>query len=106
MAGIIKGVLKEELGNSQRMEKSYERELKKLPPGDISIKRIKGNFYAYRVKREGKKIKFNYIGKSSKDKYDEQMEAKKVRAKYKNLLSKVKKQIRYLKGALRGKESV
>ena len=33
-------------------------------------------------------------------------EAKKLRAKYRNLLSQVKKQIKYLRGALRGKESI
>ncbi len=106
MAGVIKGVLKEELGNSQAMKKSYERELKKLPPGNIAIKKIKGNFYAYRVKREGKHVKFVYVGKSSQAKYDQFLKAKEIRAKYKNLLSKAKKQVRYLKGALRGKEAI
>jgi hypothetical protein len=106
MVGVIKGVLKEELGNSEAMKKSYERELKKLPPGNIAIKKIKGNFYAYRVKIEGKYVKFIYVGKSSKEKYDEIVKAKEVRAKYKNLLSRAKKQVRYLKGALRGKEEI
>lgn len=106
MAGVIKGVLKEELGNSQALRKSYERELRKLSPGNIAIKKIKGNFYAYRVRREGKFVKFKYIGKSSEEKYDQFKKDKEVRAKYKNLLSKAKKQIRYLKGALRGKEAI
>lgn len=106
MVGVIKSVLKEELGNSRGMQRSYERELKRLPPGNISIKKIKGNFYAYRVKREGKQLKFVYIGKSSQEKYDQHKKAKEIRAKYRNLLSKAKKQIRYLKGALRGKEAI
>ena len=33
--GPIKGVLKEELSNSLRMKKGYERELGKLPKGSL-----------------------------------------------------------------------
>lgn len=106
MAGVIKGVLKEELNNSIRMKKGYERELKKLPPGNIAIKKIRGGYYKYRVKREGRKVRFQYLGKASKEDWEKRREAKGIRAKYKNLLSQVKKQIRYLKGALRGKEAI
>ncbi|OVE76679.1 hypothetical protein BVX98_05180 [bacterium F11] len=106
MAGVIKGVLREELNNSIRMKKAYERELKKLPPGNISIKKIRGHYYSYRVQREGKRVRFFYIGKTSKKAWEKHSEAKEVRAKYKKLLSQVKKQIRFLKGALRGKEAI
>ena len=106
MAGVIKSVLKEELNNSIRMKKAYERELKRLPPGNIAIKRIRRGYYAYRVQREGKRVRFQYKGKVSKAIWDRHSEAKASRAKYRKLLSQVKKQIRYLKGALRGKEAI
>ena len=106
MAGVIKGVLKEELKNSYRMKKGYERELKNLPPGNVAIKKIRGNYYAYKVARDGDKVKFEYKGKSSEEAYKKHHEAKEMRAKYRSFLSQSKKQIRYLKGALRGKEAI
>ena len=43
------------------------------------------------------------LPKKEIEKYEE---AKKLRAKYRNLLSQVKKQIKFLKGTLRGKEAI
>src|ERR1041385_2122867 len=106
MAGVIKSVLKEELNNSIRMKKAYERELKKLPPGNVAIKKIREQYYAYQVQREGRRVRFRYKGKVSKADWEKRGQAKEVRVKYRKLLSQAKKQIRYLKGALRGKEAV
>jgi len=104
--GIIKGVLKEELDNSIRMKKDYERELSKLPKGSLVKKRIKGHEYYYLITREGGKVKFIYKGKVSEEEVKRYREAKKYRAKYRKLLSQVKKQIKFLRSTLRGKESV
>lgn len=105
--GVIKGVLKEELGNSLQMKKSYERELAKLPQGSLIKKKIKGHEYYYLLLRENGKVKFVYKGKQVPvgdiKKYKE---AKEYRAKYRKSLSQVKKQIKYLRSALRGKEAV
>lgn len=106
MNGVIKGVLAEELKNSQRMKKEYEAALKKLPGGCLVKRRIKNNEYYYLVKRVGDKLKHIYKGKLPNDEIKKYEEAKKLRAKYRNLLSQVKKQIKYLQGALRGKESI
>ncbi len=104
--GVIKGVLKEELENSLRMKKEYEKALSELPKGCLSEKKIKGHSYYYLVKRVGKKIKYIYKGKISKGERDKHQEAKILRAKYKKLLSQIKKQIKFLRGTLRGKESI
>jgi len=106
MRGVIKGVLAEELENSLRMKKEYEEALRRLPKGCLSIKKIKGHKYCYLVQRVGKKIKYIYKGKISDEEKKKLQEAKELRAKYRKLLSQVKKQIRFLKGALRGKEAV
>ena len=103
---IIKSVLGEELENSLRTKREYEKALSHLPKGALVSKIIKGHKYYYLVKRIGKKIKYIYKGKISdeeKKKYDE---AKKLRSKYRRLLSQVKKQIKFLKRSLRGKEEV
>jgi hypothetical protein len=104
--GVIKGVLREELVNSLRMQSNYERELKKLPKGSLVKKRIKGRDYYYLLMREAGKVKFVYKGKVSADEIKKYAEVKALRARYRNLLSKVKKQVKFLRSSLRGKESV
>lgn len=106
MRGVIKGVLAEELENSLRMQKDYESALHKLPQGCLVQKKIRGHVYYYIVQRQGQKIVYVYRGKSSPKEIKEFNEAKRLRAKYRNSLSKVKKQVRFLKGALRGKEPI
>jgi len=105
--GVIKGVLKEELENSLQMKKDYERELAKLPKGSLIKKKIKGHYYYYLLIRERGKVKFIYRGsEASEGEIKKYKEAKEYRAKYRKLLSQVKKQVRFLRSALRGKESV
>ena len=104
--GVIKGVLKEELENSLRMKSGYERELAKLPKGSLIKKKVKGHEYYYLLLRDKGKVKFIYKGKVSGEEIKKYKEAKEYRAKYRKLLSQVKKQIRFLRSALRGKESV
>ena len=102
----IKGVLLEELENSERMKVRYEEELSDLPRGSLVKRLIKGNEYYYLVYREAGKVQSKYRGKSSPDEIAEYAAARKKRAQYRQLLSKVKKQIKFLKGALRGNDSI
>lgn len=104
--GVIKGALKEELKNSLQMKESYERELAKLPKGSLIKKKIKGHEYYYLIVREKGKVKFIYQGKLSDDEIKKYKEAKEYRAKYRKLLSQVKKQIKFLRSALRGKQAI
>ena len=106
MRGVIKGVLAEELENSLRMKKEYEDALRRLPQGCLAARKIRGHKYFYLVKRIDKKVKYIYKGKISEKEIKKFEEAKIMSAKYRNLLSRVKKQIRFLRGALRRKEAV
>jgi len=104
---VIKSVLKEELANSLRMKKRYEGELSRLPKGSLVKRNIKRHKYYYLVYREKGKFKSIYKGKSvSDEELKKHKQAKKQRAKYRKALSQLKKQIRYLKGVLRGKEEI
>ena len=104
---VIKSILREELENSRRMQKQYERELARLPRGSLVKRNIKGHEYYYLIYRENGKFKSEYRGKSVPDKILHQYaEAKNLRAKYRRSLSQLKKQIRYLEGVLRGKEEI
>ena len=102
----IKGFLREELKNSLQMQKNYERELAKLPKGSLVKRNIKGHEYYYLVFREEGKVRSIYKGKVRKTEIQKYKKVKAYRAKYRKLLSQVKKQIRFLRSALRGKESV
>jgi len=104
--GVLKGTLAEELENSLRMKKAYEKALGALPKGCLSVKKIKGYKYYYLVRRVGKKVKYLYKGKISDEERKKFQEAKELRGKYRKLLSRVKKQIRFLRGTLRGKEAI
>ncbi len=98
----IKGVLEEELKNSLRLKKSYEQALSKLPKGSLVKKRIKGHEYYYLLLREQGKIKFTYKGKKvSSDIVKRYKEAKRLRAKYRKLLSEIRNQIKFLKQSLK-----
>ncbi|MEI7543024.1 MAG: hypothetical protein WCJ94_07220 [bacterium] len=104
--GVIKGVLKEELNNSLKMKKSYDKALRELPVGALyPVKRRKKVYYYLKV-RVKDKVKNIYKGNPSAKEIKKYENAKIMRKKYRNLLSKVKKQIKYLKGVLRGKESI
>ena len=104
---VIKSMLEEELANSLAMKKSYERELAKLPKGSLVKKNVKGHEYYYLVVREKGKVIFIYKGKNvSGEEIQKYKQAKEYRAKYRKLLSEVKKQVKFLRSALRGKKSV
>jgi hypothetical protein len=106
MPGVIKGILEEELQNSLRIRKDYESALSKLPQGCLVEKKIRGHKYYYIVRREGHKVLHLYRGKISVEEVNKYNEAKPLRAQYRHGLSKVKRQIRFLRGVLRGKESI
>jgi hypothetical protein len=103
---VIKSVLKEELANSVAMRKDYRRELLKLPKGSLVKKKIRGNEYYYLVMREKGKVKFVYKGKLNADEIKRYKQAREYRAKYRKLVSELNKQIKFLKGTLRGKKPV
>ena len=102
----IKGILREELENSQRMKVRYEEELSALPRGSLVKRVIKGNEYFYLVYRENGKVRSEYRGKSTPEEIALYRNTKAKRAQYRSQLSKVKKQIRFLKGVLRGREAI
>ena len=102
---IIRGVLKEELDNSLRLEKEYQKELSKIPKGSLLKRERKGHYYYYLQVREGDKVKQIYKGKLPQEEVKRYRQSSEYRKKYKKQLSDVKKQIKYLKGILGGKRT-
>ncbi len=103
---VIKGVLQEELDNSLRMKKDYERELSKLAKGSLIKKKIKGHEYYYLVLRKSGEVKFIYKGKISAGEIEKYKRTKEYRTKYRKMVSELNRQIKFLRSTLRGKKSV
>ena len=99
--GPVKGVLKEELINSRKLKKRYERELKKLPKGCLVRKNISGHTYYYLAFRDGAKVKYVYRGKMTAQEIKKYERIKKDRKKYRDLLCETKKQILFLERTLK-----
>ena len=103
--GVIKDLLKEELENSMRMKSNYKDAIQKQPGGSIVKKKIRGHIYLYLAYQQGGKVRFIYKGKElSQDEKRKLEESRRLRAKYKDLIEKLSKRIKYLRKALRGKE--
>ena len=103
----IKELLKEELGNSLRMERDYRRALGKLPRGSVVKKIIRGRPYYYLAYREKSRVRFLYKGRKMEEReLAKYRDAKRFRAQYRKLLSDVRKQIVFLRKVLRAKQAV
>lgn len=96
----LKQVLREELDRLDSLQNKYAQELAGLPKGSLALKRIKNHAYYYRAYREGKKVRFEYVGKADSPGL---AELKKQIAKRKELEGKIKqvrKDLRELKRAV------
>lgn len=66
---ILDGIVKEEHERITRVIYNIEEEIKALPKGYISEKKIKGNSYYYLQYRENKKMNSQYIKREDVDSY-------------------------------------
>ena len=102
MPRVIKSVLREELGNSRRMERRYVQALRRLGKGSLVKKRIGGHTYYYLAMRNGKRVQFRYLGKLSAQEVQARQAQHRKRGQYRRLLREAKQQIRFLERSLRG----
>ena len=102
----IREILEEELEYSLRMEREYNSQLEKLPKGSLSRRVRNGHEYFYIVYRENGKVCLDYVGKEVSDAMKSQYAAAKdKRAQLRKLRSQVREQIRFIRRALRAKQS-
>lgn len=102
MARVIKDVLREELANSRRIRQRYEQVLRRLGKGSLVMKRLGGHRYYYLAVREGRRVRFRYLGKLSEQERQARLAQHRQRGQYRRLLREVKQQIRFLERSLRG----
>jgi len=100
----LKGVLKEELGNSLDMQKRYQEEILKIK-GCLVRKKIGGHYYYYLARRQGDKVNFVYKGPISENVKKAYIAQRKKLNEYRRALLQINTQIKFLRRALRGKDS-
>lgn len=97
---FIQDMLREELENSVQIKQDYLAAIACLPKGALVRKQIRGHDYFYLAHREGKKVRFEYIGKPDEEVLAKHKEAKELRKRYRKKLSEVNKQIKFIRKTL------
>lgn len=94
---MVRNILKEELNYALELKEHYLDNLKKMPRGSLSVKKINGREYTYIQYRDGRKIISRIIpGEELPDLKDKI----KKRGRYRKLLKEVDEKISYLRKAL------
>lgn len=96
----IQDVLREELEYELKMLEQYRRVVDDLPRGSLWKKIVNSRVYYYLAYREGRKVKFDYIGKLSDENLKAMREKIGKRKRYKILIKDLNKEIKYLKKLL------
>lgn len=99
---VIKLVLDEEYIRLMELADNYKKKLENLPKGSLSRKVRSNNIYLYRAFRDSDKIRFIYIGKEDSDQAREAIALHAERVRYRDLLKKVKSEIKEVRRALNG----
>ena len=60
---VLRGILKDSLAYYERLERELVRRLSKLSKGSIKRRQIKGRTYYYVQRREGSKVRHQYLGR-------------------------------------------
>ena len=90
---VIESVLLDEKHRNLRMQEQYKKEIEELPKGKLTLKKRKSGEYFYLVYREGRKVKYKYVGKDATD-IEKQIEKRKH---LEELLKKLKKEYKQIK---------
>lgn len=101
---FLVNILKEELSNSKRMVKLYQKELKSLPKGNIYKKNIGGHSYYYLQYKENNEQICKCLGKLNKKKINEYKKINDKRKQVQANLKEVKKQVKVLGHLLNDKK--
>ncbi len=93
---MVKSMLREERAHASEVRDHYAAELEKLPRGALVRKRIHGREYLYMMRREGRKVKTDYVGPVSDERAARIAGDIEKRRHYEQMLRDVEKKIRYL----------
>ena len=97
---ILISTLKEELETVKKMEVKYLSKIELLPKGSFFIRTVGQKNYGYLTRREGPKVKQEYLGLLNKKEISEFKEVVQKRRQYQQQLKSVREQIKFLQRAL------
>jgi pyoverdine/dityrosine biosynthesis protein Dit1 len=100
---ILNGVLLEEHKRLKKLGNLYNKKIKKLIRGSISLKPRRGKLYGYLAYWENKKVNFKYLGEISSKKVEKAKKQIKERKKYSLLLKKVKIDLKHISKTINGR---
>lgn len=98
---VLRGVLKEEKQRLKALLRMYGSEVKALPRGSISLKRIRNGEYAYLAYREKGQVHFDYLGVASSESVHKMNEKIVERRKLEALVKRAKTNLKEVEGMLR-----
>jgi hypothetical protein len=97
-------VIEEEFGRLNEAMQAYSAAIEIEEQGSPQIKRVGLKDYLYLARRNGKKIKFRYIGNIEDENSRKVFDSIKKRREYEQLLKGVKSDIKEVRKVLRGRK--
>jgi hypothetical protein len=97
-------VLEEEFERLNEAKQAYEAAIERENQGAPQIKRVGRKDYLYLARRNGEKIRFNYIGHVEDKNARKVLDSVKKRREYEGLLKGVKNDLKEVRKALRGRK--
>lgn len=97
---IAFGILKEELNRLKKLAVKFNREIKKLPQGSLSLKKRYNKNFAYLVFRVKDKVIFKYLGNPDSQKVAAILEKLKQKRQYQQKLHSVQNDIKNISKAI------
>jgi len=102
---VLKGILREEEKRLKALSRMYRSELRKLPKGSISLKKIRNGKYAYLAYRDGKRVRFDYLGNASSEAVKRLHVQIRERRKVESLMSQASENLREVERMIRGSKA-
>jgi len=98
---VVMDILENERVRLVKLLTKYESQLSELPRGSISIKKRGNRDYAYLVRREGRKVVFDYVGPTSSDAVQELRRMVERRKELEDKVRQVKRNLKAVERSLR-----
>ena len=102
--GYIKSIMQEEHQRLQALYQKYMEKIDSFPKGAVSIKKRNQNEYLYLARRQGGKVRFNYIGSLASEKARKILELVNDRKNYESNLKQVKNDLKEIEKVIHGRK--
>jgi len=97
-------VIAEELERLNEAKSAYEAAIEREVQGSPQIKRVGHKDYLYLARRKGNKVLYQYVGNIKDEKCQKVFDSVKKRQSYEKLLKGIKKDLKEVRKALRGRK--